>query len=105
MATKSKITIKAGDETKTLDGYLVSNDIGLVNTDDGWIAIHIRTGNKLVGPQGAWKMKRQSLAFAEHLVDSVPRWDFDDEAGMFAVNDRDVWNRVYLEAVEKGKEA
>lgn len=105
MAQRAKITLKAGDETKTLDGYLVSNDIGLVNTDDGWIAIHIRTGNKFVGPVGGWKMKRQALAFAEHLVDSVPRWDFDDEAGMFAVNDRAEWNAIYLEAVEKGRAA
>lgn len=105
MATKSKITLKAGDETKTLDGYLVSNDIGLVNTDDGWITVHIRTGNKLVGPVGAWKMKRQALAFAEHLVAAVDRWDFDDEEGMFTVNDREEWNGVYLQAVEKGRAA
>ena len=102
MAQRANITLKAGDETKTLDGYLVSKDIGLVNTDDGWIAIHIRTGNKLIGKHGPWKMKRQALAFAEYLVDAGVNWQFDDKEEMFAMNDFDIWNSVYLEAVEKG---
>lgn len=105
MAKRAKITLKSDEETKEVDGYLVSDDIGLVNSDDGWIAIHIRTGSKLVGRQGAWKQKRQALAFAEYLVHVVQRWDFDTQEEMLKLNGETELREIYREACEVGMKA
>lgn len=105
MAKRAKIKLKSDDETKELDGYLVSDDIGLVNSDAGWIAIHIRTGSKLVGGQGPWKQKRQALAFAEYLVDAGVNWDFDTQDEMFKLNGVSELREIYREACEEGVKA
>lgn len=103
MAQRANIKISNGDESYTLNGYRVSDDVGLVLLDDiGWVAIHLRTGYQLTGKRGAFKQKRQALAYAEHLVASGIDWNFETIDEMFQVNDRERLIAIYHEAVEKG---
>ena len=100
MAKKAKITIRAGDEIREVDGYLVSPDVGIINTGEGWITIHIKTGDKLVGPRGVFSLKRECLGFAEYLVDAVPSWDFTTKEEMYSVCDKDWWYHTYNKAID-----
>ncbi len=104
MAKRGQLTI-ANKHEETVDGYIVSDDIGIYQSPEGWRAVHLKTGLWLSGKRGVFKQKRQVLAYAEYLVASNINWQFSTKEEMFQLNDEAALIEIYLAAIDKGNEA
>lgn len=101
MAHKQKLFIK--ELNAEIDGYAHNDELGLVLHDGLWKAVHVRTGQWLIGPKGKFKRKRSCLAFIEALADLD--WSADSEEDMYSLNGGFEAVKVrYFEAVRKGEE-
>ncbi len=105
MAKRGQLTI-ANEHEETVDGYIVSDDIGIYQSPEGWRAAHLKTGFWLSGKRGGvFKKKRQVLAYAEYLVASNINWQFSTTEEMFQLNDEAALIEIYLAAIDKGNAA